>query len=88
MWNKYGIVVPGVIWGFLLVGIGYFLQANYPNEVWLPLVVVLIGAIIKYIELQTGEDLPDLPPMQEGVAEDVQIAQEKKPKKSISFFVG
>lgn len=88
MWNKWGIVIPGVVWGFILVGVGYFLQANFPNEVWMPLVVVLIGAILKFIEVKTGQDLPDLPPMPDGVAASAASSTAKKPNKGVRWLVG
>ena len=87
MWQKYGISVPGVVWGTLLLGLGYFLVENFPNEVWLPLVVVVIGAILKYIELQTGKDLPDLPDIPEGAAAAPYLEQ-KQPNKWVRWLVG
>ncbi len=84
MWNKWGIVIPGVVWGFILVGIGYFLQANFPDEIWMPLVVVVIGAILKYIEVNTGTDLPDFP----GGVKANQPSGVKRPKKSVRWLIG
>jgi len=84
--SKYGINIPGVVWGFLLLAVGWILQANYPNEVWLPVVIVAIGAILKYIEVSTGTDLPDLN-MPEGVESSIARSQPKK-NKTIEFLLG
>lgn len=59
-WPK--IVVPGVVWGSLLVGLTYLLVANFEGQEWLPIVLVLINAILKYIEVKIGQPIPTVTP--------------------------
>lgn len=55
-WPK--IVVPGIVWGLILVGATIFLQQNFPDWEYLPWIVVVINAIIKAIEVNIGQPIP------------------------------
>lgn len=87
MLEQYGIKIPGVLWGFILLAIGWFLQANFPNEVWLPLVTVVIVSLLKYIEVQTGEDLPDFP-APEGMSHSFVPEPQPRRSKLSQFLIG
>lgn len=47
------VKVPGVIWISLLVALSAFLTANWPDALWLNLITVAIGAVIKALEVQS-----------------------------------
>lgn len=52
------IRVPGVVWAVLLVAAAWFLQANWPDEAWMPLALIVITAIVKTIEVRLVDLLP------------------------------
>jgi len=55
-WPK--IVVPGVVWGILLVGLTIVLGESFPQWEYLPWILVVLNALIKAIEVNTGTTVP------------------------------
>ncbi len=60
-WVK-NIRIPGVIWALLLVAVAWFLAANFPSEVWYPIIIIVITALVKAIEVRLVDQLPPSPP--------------------------
>ncbi len=45
------IKIPGSVWALLLVGGSVFLQANFEETEWLSLVLVVVAAVVKWLQV-------------------------------------